>query len=130
MISRSQSEAEINTAFSGNLVHRREKAAHRAAAAIRRLPRTKMAGVFDFPWDADVRLASPGGRSLSVQRLNLDDGGAVVVADPERARALRIVDMDTPDMGRARQLIFRVLAALDVKAGHAIGQHGTGPCLA
>src|SRR6267154_545686 len=66
----------------------------------------------------------------SVQRFHLDDGCAVIVADPERARALRIVDMDTPNIGRVRQLIFRILAALDIKSRHAIGKHGTGPCLA
>src|SRR5215471_3070289 len=52
----------------------------------------------------------------SVERLDLDDRGAVVVADPERARALGIVDVDTPNVGRVRQLIFGVLAALDIEA--------------
>src|SRR5262249_42152515 len=61
----------------------------------------------------------------SIQWFHLDDGCTVVVADPERARALRIVDMDPPDVGRMRQLVLRVLAGLDIKAPHPVGPHRT-----
>src|SRR5260221_12243281 len=56
-----------------------------------------------------LRMRSESFLPPSVQRFHFDDGCAVIVADPERARALRIVDMDTPNIGRMRQLIFRVL---------------------
>src|SRR6202140_3268984 len=41
-----------------------------------------------------------------IQRLDLDDRGAVGVADPKRARGFRIVDMHAPDIGPMRQLVF------------------------
>src|SRR6267143_5805125 len=65
-----------------------------------------------------------------VERFDLHDGRAVVAADPERSRAHRIVEIDAADVGRARQHVFRVLAALDVEARHAVGQHGPRPGLA
>src|SRR6185503_10530553 len=65
-----------------------------------------------------------------LERLDLDDRGAVVAADPERAGTLRVVHVDTADVGRARQHVFGVLAALDVEARHAVGQHRAGPRLA
>src|SRR5882762_4197036 len=65
-----------------------------------------------------------------VERFDLHDGRAVVAADPERAGAPRIVEIDAADVGRARQHVFRVLAALDVEARHAVGQHGPRPGLA
>src|SRR5437899_3045593 len=98
---------------SGNLVHRREKAAHRAALRSAACLGPKWPAFSTFRGDADVWLASPRkARSVSIQRFHLDDGCTVIVADPERPRALRIVDVDTPNIGRVRQLIFRVLAAL------------------
>ena len=39
-----------------------------------------------------LQLAAPARGVVSIQRLDLDDRGAVIVADPERARALGIVD--------------------------------------
>src|SRR5438093_3189041 len=66
-----------------------------------------------FSWDAAWT------KETLVERFDLDDRRAVVVADPERARALRIVDIDAADVGRARQHVFRVLAAIDVEARHA-----------
>src|SRR5713101_3222033 len=65
-----------------------------------------------------------------LERLHLDDRRAVVAADPERAGVLRIVEIDAADVGRARQHVFRVPAALDVEARHAVGQHRPGPRLA
>src|SRR5260370_11212187 len=126
--SRAQPKAESNIVLQAisSTDAKRRRIAPRSAAC----PEPKWPAFFDFPWDADVWLASQEGHSTSVQRFHLDDGCAVIAADPERARALRIVDMDTPDVGRVRHLIFRVLAALDIKARHALGQHGTGPCLA
>ena len=48
-----------------------------------------------------------------VERFDLDDRCAVVAADPQRAGVLRIVDINAANVGRARQHVFRVLAALD-----------------
>src|SRR5439155_9373162 len=76
-----------------------------------------------------------GGRSHTpsdtlVERFDFDDRRTVVAADPERTWTLRIVDVDAADVGRARQHVFRVLAALDIEACHTVGQHGPGPRLA
>src|SRR6202049_7558 len=56
----------------------------------------------------------------SIERLDLHDRSSVIVADPERARALGVVDVDASDVGRVRQRILRVLAALVVEGGHAM----------
>src|SRR5437868_6431291 len=66
----------------------------------------------------------------SVERFDLDDRRAMVVADPERAGILRIIDVNPADVGRARQHVLRVLAALDIEPRHTIRQHGTGPSIA
>src|SRR5712691_3518058 len=68
--------------------------------------------------------------SKLVQRLHLDDRRAVVAADPQRAGARRIVEIDAADVGRARQHVFGVLAAPDVESRHAVGEHRPGPRLA
>jgi len=41
----------------------------------------------------------------------------MIAADPQGRRLLAVVDKDAPDIGRARQLIFGVLAAGDVEPG-------------
>ncbi len=56
-----------------------------------------------------------------VERFDLDNRCAVVAADPKRAGVLRIVDIDAADVGRARQHVFRILAALDIKTCHMVG---------
>src|SRR5262249_58317195 len=43
---------------------------------------------------------------LLVQRLELDDVGAVVAAYPERHRGRRVVDEDAADVGRLRQQVL------------------------
>ena len=53
----------------------------------------------------------------------------MIAADPECAWILRIVDVNTADIRRTGQLVFRVLAALNVEARYAISQHGSGPHL-
>src|SRR6266478_3910646 len=57
--------------------------------------------------------AAPGTRAL-VERLDLDDGGAVVAADPEHGPAAGFVDEDPPDVGALGQQILRDLAGLDI----------------
>src|SRR5262245_31041580 len=49
-----------------------------------------------------------------LQRLDLDDRGAVVVADPEHRSRAGLLDEDAADVGRARQQIFGDLATLGV----------------
>src|SRR5580692_6837056 len=72
----------------------------------------------------------PGMTEASIQRLDLDDRGAVVAADPEHRPRAAIVDEDAADIGRARQLIFGDGVGLRIKAGDAVGQHRAGPDLA
>jgi len=58
-----------------------------------------------------------------VPRFHLDDGAAVIVADPQyRARA--VVDHeDAPNVGIARQQIFDDLVGLGVESCDLVGQH-------
>src|SRR6266508_7007665 len=70
-----------------------------------------------------------GTRPSSVQRLELDDRGAVVGADPERYRRGRIVDEHAADVGRARQQVFDHLAGLGVEPRDLVGNHRAGPGL-
>jgi hypothetical protein len=56
-----------------------------------------------------------------VERFDLDNRCAVIAADPKRAGVLGIVDIDAADVGWARQHVFRILAALDIKTRHAVG---------
>ena len=55
-----------------------------------------------------------------VERLDLDNRCAVVAADPKSAGVPRIVDIYAADVGRARQHVFRVPAALDIQARHTV----------
>src|SRR3954469_3552678 len=66
----------------------------------------------------------------SILRLDLDDRGAVVVADPEHVTRAAFVDKDAADIGRARQQILSHLAALGVEPRHQVGEHRPGPGLA
>jgi hypothetical protein len=50
-------------------------------------------------------------RATSVQRLQPQNFGAVIIAGPERHRPGRIIDKDAPDVGRPRQQIFDRLSA-------------------
>jgi hypothetical protein len=50
------------------------------------------------------------------ERLDLDDRGAVIIADPEHTRRRPVIDKDAPDIGRMGQLVFRVLPGLDIEA--------------
>src|SRR5262249_34812378 len=50
----------------------------------------------------------------SIHRLDLDDRGAVVAADPERHRAGRVIHEHAADIGRFRQQIFDELAGLGI----------------
>src|SRR5260221_4759385 len=130
-------DAELGRAFvdDHHCAGRNAQGRVQAALAIHRHP----------PFAAQVARARPrgarlpahdrreGGRSGPqelVERFDLDDRRAVVAADPERARALRIVEIDAADVGRARQHVFGVLAARDVEARHTVGQHGARPRLA
>src|SRR5262249_40407426 len=72
-------------------------------------------------------LTRPAERTCSIQRLELDDRGAVVGADPERHRIGRIVDEYAADIGRARQQIFDELAGPGVQAHDLVGAHRAGP---
>src|SRR6266581_6414867 len=68
-------------------------------------------------------------RRPSVQRLELDDRGAVVAADPEGHRRGRVVDEHAPDVGVARQQVVDHPAALGVEARDEVGDHRAGPGL-
>src|ERR1700677_4743931 len=54
----------------------------------------------------------------SVERLDLDDGGAVVVAGPERHRRRGVVDVHAADVGDVREQVFDERAGLGVEAGY------------
>src|SRR5436853_73263 len=41
-----------------------------------------------------------------IERLELDDRGAVIIADPERHRRGGVIDEDAADVGRARQQVL------------------------
>src|SRR3979411_2187553 len=62
-----------------------------------------------------------------IQRLQLDDGGVVVVAGPEGHRRRRIVDEDAPDIGLLRQQILCRLPARRIEAQHAVARHRAAP---
>src|ERR1700728_3626412 len=68
--------------------------------------------------------------SLSVQRLDLDDRGAVIAADPQHRPGAAIVDEDPPDIGRSRQLIFDDVIGLGIEPRDPVIQHRAGPDLA
>src|ERR1700733_9187919 len=76
-------------------------------------------------WSGTAEWASP-----SVQRLELDDRGAVVAADPEGHRRGAVVDEHAPYVGRARQQIFDELAGLGTEPQDAVPHHRAGPGLA
>src|SRR5262245_23701041 len=67
------------------------------------------------------------GLARLLQRLDLDDRGAVVVADPEHRPRPGLLDEDAADVGCARQEIFGDLAALGVKPGYVVVRHRAGP---
>src|SRR5712691_6558481 len=89
-------------------------------------------GIIEIAEDATVCLVPTvvSVENTLVERFHLDDRCTVIAADPKRAGILRIVDIDATDVGRAGQHVFRVLPALNVEAGHTVGQHGPGPRLA
>src|SRR5271154_3330197 len=76
----------------------------------------------------DVRAGWPA--STSIQRLELDDRGAVVAADPEGHRRGAVVDEHAPNVGRGRQQIFDELAGLGIEPQDAVAHHRAGPGLA
>src|SRR5262245_33000200 len=77
-----------------------------------------------FEWSRPVWILA-----CLIQRLELDDRGAVVAADPERDRRRGVVDNDAADVGRVRQKIFDELPSLGIESRDAIAQHRAGPCL-
>jgi hypothetical protein len=83
----------------------------------------------DFNWDVNgwvsrTRSTHPtrAARGL-IERLELDDRGAVVVADPERRRRGRIVDEDPAHIGLLRQQILGDLAGLGIEPLDQIIEH-------
>src|SRR4051794_36473272 len=51
----------------------------------------------------------------SIRRFDLDDCRAEVVADPQHRTSAGLVDEDAPDIGHARQQIFRDFLGLGVE---------------
>src|ERR1700688_4759686 len=80
-------------------------------------------------WEPHSDMRTRKSERTLVERFDLDNRRAVVAADPKRAGVLRIVDIDAADVGRARQHVFRILAALDIQTRHTVGRHGPGPRL-
>src|ERR1700761_4911315 len=87
-------------------------------------------------WIASLALAMttdcPGcvSERALLQRFDLHDRSAVVVADPEADRRGGIVDKDAPDIGAARQQIVDRLTGRRIEPRHLIAQHRAGPGLA
>src|SRR5437867_2941404 len=65
-----------------------------------------------------------------VQRLQLDDGSAVIAPHPERHRRRPTVDEHPADVRRPGEQVFGELAGLRIEPQNAIGQHGARPRLA
>src|SRR3954466_11044517 len=82
-----------------------------AAAAIRLISFVRIA---KFLLGLGNRNGRPVDRPLgvrsSVQRLQLDDVGAVIAADPERGRRRAVVDEHAPDVGGLGQQVLGELA--------------------
>src|SRR6516225_139685 len=64
-----------------------------------------------------------------IQRLELHDRGAVVVADPEGDRVGGVVDEDATDICLLRQQIFDHLSALGIEPVDQVVEHRAGPGL-
>src|SRR2546422_8146131 len=62
-----------------------------------------------------------------IQRLQLDDGRAVVAAHPEGDRRRRIVHEDPADVRLPRKKVFGELAALGIEPRNAIRPHRADP---
>src|SRR5262249_59617256 len=58
-----------------------------------------------------------------VEWLHLDDGGAMVAADPEHRPLAGAIHEHAPDISRARQQIIHDLSAGGVEPGYLVGQH-------
>src|SRR5262249_58349158 len=69
------------------------------------------------------------GASLSIERLDLDDRGTVIAADPEGHRPGRIVDPHAPHICVLPQLILCRPPCLWVTPHHAVVRHAGGPQL-
>src|SRR5260370_14865946 len=82
---------------------------------------------FVKPWPEP----QPSGRRAValLQRLDLDDRGAVVAAGPEGDRRRGIVDEHPPYIGGARQQIIDRLPGFGVEPRDLIAQHRAGPGL-
>src|SRR5712671_2892502 len=76
------------------------------------------------------RLSAPSASERLIQRLQLDEGGAVVAAGPEGDRGGRVVDEHGAHVGLMRQLIFDALARVRIEPHGAIRMHAAGPDLA
>src|SRR4029077_20269555 len=70
---------------------------------------------------------SPLAKPALIQRLQFDDGSAVVITHPESDRRRRIVDEYSANVRRSGKRIFSNLAALGIEPRDAIGQHRSGP---
>src|SRR5258705_93593 len=64
------------------------------------------------------------------ERLELDEGSAVVAAGPEGDRRGRVVDEHSANVGGPRQQVFHELPVLRVEPRDAVVQHRAGPRLA
>src|SRR5438477_12537493 len=62
-----------------------------------------------------------------LQRLDLDDGRRVVVADPQLRGTGRLVDIDTADIGLGRQEIIDHLSGPGIEPRNMIVAHTAGP---
>src|SRR5262245_25408209 len=82
-----------------------------------------------WPGQARPSQCVPPGVARLLQRLDLDDRGTVVVADPEHRSRPGLLDEHATDVSRARQEIFSDLAALGVEPRHVVVRHRAGPHL-
>ena len=74
-----------------------------------------------------IALRSSARRTDLIHRLNLDQRGAVIVADPEGRRRRAVVDEDAPDIGLVRQRILDEFSGFGVEPQDAVGIHAAGP---
>src|SRR5437667_4289014 len=80
-------------------------------------------------FNKDIPLATLPGR-LSIERLELDDRGAMVVSDPKRHRGRGVVDKHTPDVRKPREEVLEDLAGLRIETQHPIAVLPAAPRLA
>jgi hypothetical protein len=76
---------------------------------------------------SDSKLAKANPPVSSLQRLDFNDGRAVVASHPEADRRRAVVNEDPPDVGRARQQVIDHLAGSGVQPRDLVRYHRPGP---